>query len=69
MRMEALSDDEIEAYLKTRMWEGWSGAYAIQMPHDQYLEVVEGSVSNVIGLPMESLEQVLTWLADGATPF
>lgn len=57
--MKALSGEEIEAYLKTRKWEGCSGAYAIQMPVDPYLTVVEGSTSNVIGLPMESLA---TWL-------
>ncbi len=63
VRMKALSDAEIDAYLKSRKWEGCSGAYAIQVPDDPYLTVVEGSVSNVIGLPMESLEQALGWLA------
>jgi len=59
VRMKKLSDAEITAYLKTRKWEGCSGAYAIEMPNDPYLTVVEGSVSNVIGLPMESLEKAL----------
>ena len=62
VRMKALSDDEIAAYLRTRKWEGCSGAYAIQMPDDPYLTVVEGSVSNVIGLPMESLATALAWV-------
>ena len=61
VRMKALSDAEIDAYLKTRKWEGCSGAYAIELPHDPYLTVEEGSVSNVIGLPMESLEKALGW--------
>lgn len=61
VRMRQLTDDEVEAYLKTRKWEGCSGAYAIQMPDDPYLTVIEGSVSNVIGLPMESLSQALKW--------
>ena len=60
--MKALSHDEIESYLKTRKWEGCSGAYAIQLPVDPYLTVVEGSTSNVIGLPMESLEMALGWI-------
>ena len=63
VRMKKFSDDEITAYLQTRKWEGCSGAYAIQLPDDPYLTVVEGSVSNVIGLPMESLEKALDWLA------
>jgi septum formation protein len=62
VRMQALSDAEIDAYLKTRKWEGCSGAYAIELPHDPYLTVEEGSVSNVIGLPMESLEKALGWV-------
>jgi septum formation protein len=63
VKMKQLTDAEIEAYLRTRKWEGCSGAYAIQMPKDPYLEVVEGSVSNVIGLPMESLRRALRWAA------
>jgi septum formation protein len=62
VRMKALTDAEIEAYLRTRKWEGCSGAYAIELPDDPYLTVEQGSVSNVIGLPMESLEQALNWL-------
>ncbi len=62
VRMGALSDAEIDAYLKTRKWEGCSGAYSIEFPHDPYLTIEEGSVSNVVGLPMESLEQALEWM-------
>jgi septum formation protein len=64
VRMKALTEQEIDAYLKTRKWEGCSGAYAIELPHDPYLSVTSGSVSNVIGLPMESLERAITWLAN-----
>jgi septum formation protein len=62
VRMKALSDAEIDAYLKTRKWEGCSGAYAIELPHDPYLTVEEGYASNVIGLPMESLAKALEWV-------
>ncbi len=62
VRMKALSDAEIESYLVSRKWEGCSGAYALEFPDDPYLKVVEGSVSNVIGLPMESLEKALGWV-------
>jgi septum formation protein len=61
VRMKPLSDEEIDRYLKTRKWEGCSGAYAIELPHDPYLTVEEGSTSNVIGLPMESLAKALGW--------
>jgi septum formation protein len=59
----ALSDGEIETYLDTRLWEGCSGAYAVQGREDPYVRVVEGSVSNVVGLPMESLGELLPWFA------
>ena len=63
VRMKELSEADIDAYLTTRKWEGCSGAYAIQEEGDPYLSVVEGSVSNVIGLPMESLGRAFALLA------
>jgi septum formation protein len=57
------TDAEIDHYLATRIWQGCSGAYAIQEKDDPYVRVVRGSVSNVIGLPLERTEQVLRWLA------
>jgi septum formation protein len=62
VRMKELSAVEIDEYLKTRQWEGCSGAYAIKEDRDPYLTVVEGSVSNVIGLPMESLTKAFRML-------
>jgi septum formation protein len=58
----ALSDAELDRYLATRSWRGHSGAYAIKEKDDPYVRVVEGSVTNVIGLPLESLTRVLAWL-------
>jgi septum formation protein len=58
-----LTEPELDAYLKTRQWEGCSGAYAIQERDDPYVRVVEGSHSNVVGLPMESLEIALIYAA------
>jgi septum formation protein len=53
------SGPELETYLKTRQWEGCSGAYAIKEEGDPFVKVVQGSVSNVVGLPMESLARAL----------
>lgn len=50
-----LSSDELDSYLATRQWQGCSGAYAIQEKDDPYVQLKSGSMSNVIGLPMESL--------------
>lgn len=62
VRMKELSSVEIDAYLKTRQWEGCSGAYAIKEEGDPYLTMVGGSTTNVIGLPMESLAKAFAEL-------
>jgi septum formation protein len=58
-----LSDAELDTYLATRSWRGHSGAYAIQEENDPYVRVVRGSITNVIGLPLESLAGHLRLLA------
>jgi septum formation protein len=63
VRMAPLSAQEIENYLASRTWRGCSGAYAVQESTDPYVKVESGSTSNVIGLPMESLELVLAQIA------
>jgi septum formation protein len=62
VRFKALSADELEALLATRDWEGKSGGYGIQAEADPYLTVETGTVSNVVGLPMETLLGVLRLL-------
>jgi septum formation protein len=54
-----LSEAELDVYLATRSWRGHSGAYAIQEKNDPYVRVVYGSITNVIGLPLESLRERL----------
>jgi septum formation protein len=58
----AMTDAELDEYLATRSWREHSGAYAIQERDDPHVRVVEGSLTNVIGLPLESLMPVLEWL-------
>jgi len=63
-----LSDAELEGYLATRSWRGHSGAYAIREEGDLFVRVVSGSITNVIGLPLETLTRVLGWLAREVGP-
>lgn len=58
----ALTEGELDTYIATRQWEGCSGAYAIQERDDPCVRIVQGSLSNVIGLPMETLAQALPML-------
>ena len=61
VRMKQFGDAELDAYLATKRWVGCSGAYAIDEENDPYLTIDDGSLSNVIGLPMESLAKALKW--------
>jgi septum formation protein len=54
-----LSDRELNDYLQTDQWVGRSGAFAIQEENDPFMRIIEGSLTNVIGLPMESLQRNL----------
>jgi septum formation protein len=58
VHMKSMSDAELNEYIRNRQWVGCSGAYAIKEGGDPLL-TVEGSVTNVVGLPMESLEKHL----------
>jgi septum formation protein len=54
-----MTEAGIAAHLAGGSWEGKAGAYAIQETGDQFVERVEGSISNVIGLPMELLDRLI----------
>lgn len=58
-----LSRAEIEAYVETGIPMDKAGAYAIQQGAESFVERVDRSVSNVIGLPMEKLSEELQKLA------
>lgn len=47
--------EEIERYLDTRSWKNHSGSYAIEEENDPWVKISKGSITNVIGLPLESL--------------
>jgi septum formation protein len=53
-----LSDPEREGYLDSGRWEGKAGAYGVQ-DDDPWIVVASGSWSNVVGLPMERLAELL----------
>ncbi|MCP4450918.1 MAG: septum formation protein Maf [Planctomycetes bacterium] len=55
-----MSPAQIEAHLQSETWQGKAGAYAIQENGDEFIEHLEGSLTNVIGLPMERLGDLLT---------
>jgi septum formation protein len=52
VRFKKLSEAEKDRYVNFGEWRGRSGGYAIQTLGSTLVERVEGSVSNVVGLPV-----------------
>lgn len=58
LRMAQLSEPMIEDYLNSGAWQGKSGAFGYQDDHC-WLELISGTASNVVGLPMDLLGEML----------
>lgn len=58
LQMDHLSEEQIEQYLQAGAWEGKAGAFGYQDGPD-WLKITKGSASNVIGLPLELLAEML----------
>lgn len=58
LAMRFRSDEEIEEYLATDQWRGKAGGFGYQDRVD-WLHVLEGSETNIVGLPMETVASLL----------
>ena len=61
--MHEISDAELAEYLAGDQWIGKAGAFGLQ-DRTGWMEIREGSESNVVGLPMELLKRTLTEITD-----
>ena len=59
VKFAALSEAEIEWYVNSGEPEDKAGAYAIQGLAARFIERIEGSYSNVVGLPIETVYRML----------
>lgn len=59
--MDMISDEQLEEYLDSDQWQGKAGAFGYQ-DRLGWVHVVEGSESNVVGLPMELFAEMLAEL-------
>lgn len=59
-----LKEPEIEQFLDTEDWVDKAGAYGIQGPAGKFVERYDGSLENVIGLPVDILPELLRELKD-----
>ena len=55
-----LNAQEIEEYLLTNEWKDKAGAYAIQGYAEKFIKRINGSYSNVVGLPLYETYNLLT---------
>ena len=59
VRFRQLNTTDIAAYLRSGEWRGKAGAYAIQERGAGFVETINGSFSNVVGLPLGLLARCL----------
>lgn len=57
-----MTAEQIADHIKGGSWQDKAGAYAIQETGDEFVEKIDGSMTNVMGLPMELLESLLAGL-------
>jgi septum formation protein len=63
-----LSDTETASYLASGEWHGKAGGYAIQGRAAAYVRFISGSYSNIVGLSLYDVHQLLTgfgWSGSG----
>lgn len=58
LRMDDLTSAQLDEYIASGQWEGKAGAFGYQ-DRLGWVHVVEGSESNVVGLPLELLAEML----------
>ncbi len=54
-----VSDADIRNYIKIEEWKGRAGAYSIRDRASLFIKEIRGSPSNVIGLPMHKIFEIL----------
>ena len=54
-----MTEEQLAEHISSGVWRDKAGAYAIQENSDRFVEKIEGSLTNVMGMPMELFEQLL----------
>jgi len=68
VRMRRLLAEHLRQYIDSGEWEGKAGAYGIQDRLDPFVERLDGSFANVVGLPMELVAEMLVEFGFDRTP-
>ncbi|PCK00647.1 MAG: septum formation protein Maf [Zetaproteobacteria bacterium] len=59
VKFKVLTDQDIDTYIDTGEWHGKAGGYAIQGFAAAYISFIQGSYSNVVGLSLYDIMQIL----------
>jgi len=62
VKFSYISDEEINDYIATGEWKGKSGCFGIQGRGGGFIESINGSYSNVVGLPLVETKRLLKGL-------
>jgi len=62
VRFQRLDAGEIDHYLASGEWQGKAGGYAIQGLAAAFVRAINGSYSNIVGLPLFEVAQMLKGL-------
>ena len=57
--MRELTDEEIDAYVRSGECMGKAGAYAIQETADRFVSHIDGPYDNVVGLPVAAVRELM----------
>jgi septum formation protein len=55
-----MTEEQIARHIKSGIWQDKAGAYAIQEQADPFVDHIDGSMTNVMGLPMETVKRLLS---------
>ncbi|WP_022670256.1 Maf family protein [Hippea alviniae] len=59
VKVDKLTEDEINSYLDTNEYMGRAAGYAIQGRARHFMHLIEGDITTVIGLPMKRLCKII----------
>lgn len=62
VKFKKLEQDELDSYIASKQWVGKSGCYGIQSRAGGFVEWINGSFSNVVGLPLAETKSILRGL-------
>ncbi len=57
--MTPMTPVQLDAYIESGLWQGKAGAYGVQDHNDQFVKRLDGSFTNVVGLPEDLVTSML----------